>query len=267
MTPVGYGGVLTGTIAAESNSLIVAPAMPGWMDGVGPFEDGTNLATAFQNGDWVQGVLAGGSIVVSVVDAVVNPIATLVSLGVGWMLEHIWPLNDWLDQLTGDHQMVASYAAIWGNVSGSVSESAAELNATLAGISHMSGFAVDAYRAVLQTMASSLSGAANLAAGVGIAVELLSTLVKMVHDMVRDVISDLVGFITQSLALAAATLGAATPAIAAQAAMKSAKWTMMLTDFVTDLVTSAGTYVGLANQLHQTFDGIAGTLDSHLNTA
>jgi hypothetical protein len=266
VTPVGWGGVVTGTIAAESNSLIVAPAMPGWMDGVGPFEDGYNLGTSFQNGDWVQGVLSGASIVVTGVDAVINPIATLISLGVGWMLEHIWPLSDWLDQLTGDHQMVLSYATIWTNVSGSVGQTAAELDAALSGIAHLSGFAVDAYRAVLQTMSSALAGAAGLTAAISLAVEMLSSLVKMVHDLVRDVISDLVGFIAQSLILAAATVGTAAPAIAAQAASKTAKWTLLLTDFITDLVTSTSTYVGLANTLYQTFEGISETLDTHLNT-
>ncbi|MFG6402572.1 MULTISPECIES: hypothetical protein [unclassified Microbacterium] len=267
MTPVGFGGVVTGTIASQSNSLIVPPEMPGWMDGVGPFEDGMTLGQSFQSGDWVSGALAGVSIGMSVVDAVINPIATLVSLGVGWMLEHLWPLNDWLDQLTGDHQMVASYAVIWQNVSTSVSESAAELDASLSGISHMSGFTIDAYRAVLQTMAGALSGAAALASGVGLAVELLSTLVKMVHDMVRDVISDLVGFVVQSIALAAATLGAATPGIAAQLAVKSAKWSTLLTAFIRDLVTSAGTYVSLAQQLKGLFDGVSDTLEGRLSPA
>ncbi|MBZ4487289.1 hypothetical protein LQ938_00525 [Microbacterium sp. cx-55] len=261
MTPVGYGGVLNSTIASQSNSLIVAPEMPGWMDGVGPFEDGMTLGTSLQSGDWVAASLAMGSIALSVVDAVLNPIATLVSLGVGWMLEHIWPLTDWLNSLTGDHRMVSSYAATWQNVSTSVSASADALNATLADLADMRGFAVDAEQRMLETMANSLGIAAQLASGVGVAVELLSTIVKAVHDLVRDAISDLVGYVVVSLAEVAATLGAATPFVAAQLAVKATKWSTLLMDFVMDLVKSAGTYVDLAKSLKEVYDGVTGTLN------
>jgi hypothetical protein len=264
MTPVGYGGLVTSTIASQSNSLIVAPAMPGWMDGVGPFEDGMNLGTSLQSGDWVAASLAMGSIALSVVDAVVNPIATLVSLGVGWMLEHIWPLTDWLNQLTGDHRMVSSYAQTWQNVSASVSASADELTGTLSDIADMNGFAIDAERLLLETMAGSLGIASQLASGVGVAVELLGTIVKAVHDLVRDAISDLVGYVVQSLAEIAATLGAATPVVAAQLAVKATKWSTLLAEFVMDLVKSAGTYVDLAKSLKEVYDGVTDTLSEKL---
>lgn len=267
MTPVGWGGLVASNAAAQSNSLIAAPAAPGWMDGVGPFQDGMTVGQSLQSGDWVGGILAGGSIVLDVANAIANPIATLVSLGVGWVLEHIWPLSDWLNQLTGDHRMVTSYAQTWQNISASVAASGQELQGTLSGLVGMSGAAIDIYRALLQTMAGSLGVASTLASGVGVAVELVSTIVKAVHDLVRDAISDLVGYVVQSLAEIAATLGAATPVVAAQVAIKSADWAAMLAKFVKELVRSVGLYVDLANALKGVFDGVTQTLDGKLGTA
>ncbi|UIN30738.1 hypothetical protein [Microbacterium binotii] len=267
MTPVGYGGLLTSTAASNMNSLIVAPEAPGWMDGVGPFEDGYNLANGLMSGDWVGVTLSGASVVATGVDAVLNPISWLISLGVGWMLEHLWPLKDWLDQLTGDHRMVSSYAQTWGNVSTAVNGAANELNASIGDLQGLQGFAMDVYRKFLATMASTLHTASAAAQGVGVAVELLSTIVKAVHDMVRDVISDVVGFIAQSLILGAATLGTAAPVIAGQAATKTAKWAAMLAEFIKDLITSAATYTDLAKTLKEIYDRVTETLDGKLGTA
>lgn len=264
MTPVGYGGAVASRVAGSQNSLIAAPELPGWMDGVGPFQDGQDLAESFQTGDWVEGVLAGGSIGLSVADAVINPIATLVSMGVGWMLEHLYPLADWLDALTGDHRMVMSYSATWANVSQSVSGTSDTLYASLAQLQSMEGATVEAYEALVRTMAGTLAGAAQLASGVSTAVALLSSIVKAVHDLVRNVLSDLVGFIVQELVEIAATLGAATPVVAAQVAMKTANWAKILLKFVKSLVTSAGTYVGLASTLKGLYDDAVDTLNGHM---
>lgn len=267
MTPVGWGGVVTGNAAAAGNSLIVAPEMPGWMDGVGPFEDGFNVAESLSTGDWVGASLNMGSIALDVASAIMNPIATLVSLGAGWVLEHVFPLSDWLDQLTGDHHMVTSYAATWAGVAEAVHSAGADLEASIPDLQSLSGFTIDAYRAFLTTMASALNTASMMAKGVGIAVELLSTIVKAVHDLVRDALSDLVGYVVQALVEIAATLGAATPVVAAQVAIKAADWAALLAKFVKDLIRSAGTYVDLAKSLKDVYDGVSESLSSHMRTA
>lgn len=267
MTPVGYAGLVTGTVAAAGNSLIVAPDMPGWMDGVGPFEDGYSVVESLSDGDWVGASLGMGSIALDVASAVANPIATLVSLGAGWVLEHVYPLSDWLNQLTGDHHMVTSYAATWAGVSEAVRSAGADLEATIPDLRSLSGFSIDAYRAFLTTMASALNTASMMAKGVGVAVELLSTIVKAVHDLVRDALSDLVGYVVQALIEIAATVGAATPVVAAQVAIKAADWAALLARFVKDLVRSAGTYVDLAKSLKDLYDGVTDSLNGHLGTA
>ncbi|MBD8477063.1 hypothetical protein [Microbacterium sp. CFBP 8794] len=251
----------------DANSLIAAPTEGSLTDALGPFEDGYSLVESISSGDWIGASLAGGSIVVSGIDAVVNPIATLVSLGVGWLLEHMWPLNEWLDQLTGDHHEVAGFAQTWQNVSGRLGESSGSLARAVDDLADFDGAAADAYRSLLTTLTSSLQRCAELCAGLGIAADLLAGIVKAVHDVVRDVIADLVGFVVQSLALAAGTLGAATPAIAAQLAVKSAKWTSLLSSFIRELVTSAGTYVDLAKTIKEFVEGAASATDDRAAAA
>ncbi|KEP74922.1 hypothetical protein SAMN04487848_0455 [Microbacterium sp. ru370.1] len=252
---------------SDTNSLIAPPTEGSLADGLGPFEDGSSLVTSIAGGDWIGASLAGGSIAVSGIDAVVNPIATLVSLGVGWLLEHMWPLNDWLDELTGDHHEVAGFAQTWQNVSGRLGDSAGSLSRATGDLADFDGAAADAYRALLTTLTTSLQRCAELCAGLGIAADLLAGIVKAVHDVVRDVIADLVGFVVQSLALAAGTLGAATPAIAAQLAIKSARWTSLLSTFVRELVTSAGTYVDLAKTIKEFIEGAAAATDDRVAAA
>jgi len=251
----------------ETNALIALPEAGSLADGIGPFEDGSLLVESISGGDWIGASLAGGSILASGVDAVVNPIATLVSLGVGWLLEHMWPLNDWLNELTGDHHEVAGFAETWQNIAGRLTGSSDSLRFYVSDLGDFDGAAADAYRALLTALTSSLHRCAELCSGLGIAAELLAGIVKAVHDVVRDVIADLVGFVVQELALVAGTLGAATPVVAAQLAVKSAKWTALLSGFIRDLVTSAGSYVDLAKTIREFVDRASSAIDGSVPAA
>ncbi|MDQ1129897.1 hypothetical protein [Microbacterium sp. SORGH_AS_0888] len=260
---VGYGGYVAGNLAHAANPLIEAPELPGWMDGVGPFQDGQAFGESLAAGDWVGMALSGGSIVLDVVDAVINPIATLVSLGAGWALEHLYPISDWLKQLTGDPHMVASFAGTWDNVSVAMSSASAQLTSTLSTLDGLEGFMIEAYERFIQTMVGSLAGASKLAEAMSLAMQLLASIVKLVHDLVRDVLADLVGFIVQAVVEAAATLGVAIPVIVAQLASKTAHWAALLSRFVKELVESAGTYVSLVSSLKETFEEIQKSLNEH----
>jgi hypothetical protein len=233
------------------------------MDGVGPFQAGEGIVNGIRSGDWVDVSLSGLSAGASLVDAVLNPIATLVSIGASWLLEHLSPLKDWLDDLTGDWRMVQSYSVTWQNVSGRIGTTAETLERSLAQLERMSGATVDAYELLVRTMAKTLEGAATAASAVSEAVALLSTIVKAVHDMVRAVLSQRVGFIVPELAEIAATLGIASPLVAAQVAAKTADWSKLLLDFIKGLVKSVGNYITVAGQLKSLYDAVETALKSH----
>ena len=75
------------------------------------------VAEGIRNGDWVEGGIGGLGVAAEAVGVVVDPIGALASWGVGWAMEHVKPLSDLLDMLTGDPDQVMAYAQTWHNIS------------------------------------------------------------------------------------------------------------------------------------------------------
>ena len=88
---------------------------------------GISLADGFQGldqsvrgGSWVDGVLAGGSLVGDAAATVVDPFSALLANGLGWAMEHFEPLRDVLDKLAGVPAQVTAHAQTWANMAGAV---------------------------------------------------------------------------------------------------------------------------------------------------
>ena len=73
-----------------SNPFVVgATSVTTPFSGAGLLEDGASLKAAIDGGDWLSGGLSAVSAVADTASAVMNPIAALVSWGVGWLLDHL----------------------------------------------------------------------------------------------------------------------------------------------------------------------------------
>ncbi|GAB1690815.1 WXG100 family type VII secretion target [Krasilnikovia sp. M28-CT-15] len=214
-----------------------------WATGLGLVEDVQQITNGIQNQSWVDGTLGGVGASLDTLSLVIDPLGSLVSWGVSWLMEHVKPLKDALDWLAGNADEVAAHAATWKNVAAFTGQArqdfADRLRAEVAGWYGASG---DAYRSHAGEHLSVLEGISTAAAGISYAVEGAGLLVGLVRGIVRDLIAEFVGTLAarlpQWLAEEGVTLGIATPVVIGQVGALVAKWVNKIQHFVRALLNS-----------------------------
>ncbi|WP_030435947.1 WXG100 family type VII secretion target [Actinoplanes subtropicus] len=205
---------------------------------------GSSLADGFQGlyqsvqgGSWVDGVLAGGSLVGDAAATIVDPFGALLSNGLGWAMEHFQPLREMLDRLTGIPDKVAAHAQTWNNMAGALASMAEDLKAGLANdLPDWGGTAAASYQKMMNNNVDGLGGLSVLAATMSSATQAAGNLVQFTRDIVRDLICDLVGrvIVWAAEALAVVTI----PIVTAQIISAVAKWCGRIFGYTGALISS-----------------------------
>ncbi|MBA8823289.1 hypothetical protein FHX42_000618 [Saccharopolyspora lacisalsi] len=81
--------------------------------GGGGAENAVSSYKAIVNGDWDTAGLSAMSLGIDAVGVAADPLGTLASWGVGWLIEHVWFLRDAFDALMGDPDEIAGMASTW----------------------------------------------------------------------------------------------------------------------------------------------------------
>jgi len=197
-------GFLTNT-GSSSNELDNVNAQS---SGSGLFSDAASTLTDIRNGDWGNAAFDVGTDALDLLGAAMDPLGTLASAGVGWLIEHISFLKQGLDELAGNPEAVTAKAVTWSNVSKQLTSSAAdyEKSAATLGQSFSDGDAAAAYQATAKSYAATLRGAASHAQGASTAMNIGAALVGTERGLIRDMISSFVGeLIIKGLAALAAS--------------------------------------------------------------
>ncbi|TDV48706.1 RHS repeat-associated core domain-containing protein [Actinophytocola oryzae] len=209
--------------------------------GIGIAESAQGLAHGVSNGDWVEAGLSAVGVGLEVLSMAIDPIGTLASYGVSWLIEHVQPLKEALDWFAGDPPVIQSFSETWGNVATEVAAVATDfLNETNAGTAGWTGASGDAYRTHSAEAADAIQGAAALADGISIGVMIMGEVVAFVREFIRDLVGELVGRLISWALELAATLGLATPVVVAQATAAIAKTVSRVADVIRKLVRTIG---------------------------
>ena len=169
-------------------------------------------------------------IAADLVDAAVNPIKTLVSWAVNWVISHIDPLPDMLQQFTGDPEKVEAAALTWERIGDQWTQAAAELEAAVAaGLDAQVCRTLSAYKVQIGSVIETFRSLGDACRVVAQCLNILSAMVKIVYDLTREAIGDLIGTFVQSVVEAVGTLGIATPAIVTQISATVSKWVARIT--------------------------------------
>ncbi|GIF20053.1 uncharacterized protein YukE [Actinoplanes tereljensis] len=195
------------------------------------------LQQSVQGGSWVDGLLAGGSLVGDAAATVIDPFSALLANGLGWVMEHFEPLRDVLDRLAGIPDQVVAHAQTWANMAGALQAMAADLHANLAAdLPDWGGAAADSYRSMMANNVDGLGGLAVLADTMSAATRAAGNLVQFTRDIVRDLICDLVArvIVWAAEALAIVTI----PLVTAQIIAAVAKWCSRIFGYTGALITS-----------------------------
>lgn len=164
------------------------------------------------------------------VDAAVNPIKTGVSWAVNWIISHIAPLPDMLQQFTGDPEKVEAAALTWERIGDQWTQAAAELEAAVAaGLDAQVCRTLSAYKVQIGSVIETFRSLGDACRIVATCLNILSAMVKIVYDLTREAIGDLIGTFVQSVIEAVSTVGLAAPAIVAQISATVSKWVTRIT--------------------------------------
>ncbi|GAA2502246.1 WXG100 family type VII secretion target [Winogradskya humida] len=248
----------------SDNALVVAPQdSTTWSTGLGLVDDVHQVADGIHSNSWVDGTLGGVGASLDILSMVVDPLGTLVSWGVSWLMEHVKPLKEALDWLAGNADEIAAHAATWKNVATFTARAQSDFAARLrTEVSGWFGSSADAYRGHAEAHLSALDGISTAASGISYAVEGAGLLVGLVRGIVRDLIADFVGTLAarlpQWLAEEGITLGLATPVVVGQVAALVAKWVNKIQHFVRALL---GSLRRLSPMLDKLGEGITGLRD------
>ncbi|WP_305783020.1 WXG100 family type VII secretion target [Symbioplanes lichenis] len=228
-----------------STDPLVAPSQDSttWYTGLGLIEDAADITSGIRDNSWVDGTLGGVGGSLDMLALAVDPLGTLAAWGVSWLMEHVQPLREALDQLAGNADEVAAHAATWSNVATFTAQARQHYADRLAAeVSGWFGASGDAYRSHAALHMQVLDGLARAAEGISSAVEGAGLLVGLVRGIVRDLIAEFVGTLAarlpQWLAEEGLTLGLATPVVISQVATLVAKWADRIQHFVRALLSS-----------------------------
>ena len=159
-----------------------------------------------------------------------NPIKTGVSWAVNWIISHIAPLPDMLQQFTGDPEKVEAAALTWERIGDQWTQAAAELEAAVAaGLDAQVCRTLSAYKVQIGSVIETFRSLGDACKIVATCLNILSAMVKIVYDLTREAIGDLIGTFVQSVAEAVGTVGLAVPAIIAQISATVSKWVTRIT--------------------------------------
>lgn len=202
--------------------------------------------------NWLDLGITSGVLAIDAVATYSDPIGSLFSAGIGFVLEHLSPLNDWFDELAGDPDEVAAFAQTWRNVQTEVGLVRTHFgDASRIRLADMTGGGVAAYRNRSIDLSDKLTAIYASAGGTATSFDKLAEIVDLVHDLVRDALSDVIGSLISYALELALTLGAATPLVIHQASTRVAALAATVGSQVRALVRSARNLQDLVSGLRR----------------
>ncbi|MEV0341966.1 DUF6531 domain-containing protein [Nocardia sp. NPDC050713] len=228
-----------------------------WYSGVTLFETVSDTYEAISSGSWVEAGLGIVGVGLEVAAVVVDPFGTLAGFGVGWLIEHVEPLQEALSWVAGDPDQIEAYAKTWSNVSEKINEAAeAHKQAIEQDISEWQGATATAYRARAAETADALAAATKAAEAASQAIQMAGGVVAAVRMVVRDIVAQTVGRLAVWAAEAIFTLGLGTPVVATQAAVYVAKTMNTISKLFRKLASTMAKLTPLLRKLSDAFAAI-----------
>lgn len=164
------------------------------LDGSGLVQDATNLVSQFSRGDWAEGLISSASSVLEVGELLKDPIAKLASMGLGWLIEFVEPLQWVLDKLVGDQEQIDRLSQTWTEIAGELQLTGDELDKYYkTDTANWSGPGVTQYLKYCHDhveLYHAAAGAATVTAGL---IEKCGIILKVVRTIVRQLFTDCVG--------------------------------------------------------------------------
>ncbi|WP_162834616.1 RHS repeat-associated core domain-containing protein [Amycolatopsis circi] len=207
------------------------------MSGIPLLEDATGLKTAIESKNWAAVAIGAVGTALDVLTAVMDPFGAIFAAGVGWLMEHVGPLKEALDALTGKADEINSQAETWTNVAKELESVSAELTELVKkDLQDWQGEAADTYRKKAEDTSALIGSAQKGSEGAASGVKTAGEIVAAVRSLVRDTIADLVGHLISWALQVLFTLGIGMAWVVPQVVSAVAKTASKITQVTTKLV-------------------------------
>ena len=203
------------------------------VNGLGLMPEGEALSRAIEAKAWLDSALTSVSVGTTALSALSDPLHALFSGVANWAMEHIEPLKDWMNKLTGEPEHVRQAAAGWRGIGERLQSDAASLNQSVTtDMAETEGLAVSAYADMQRDTAAHIAVLGGYAKALAFLLEEASTVVQKVRGLVCKAISDVAAQAGKSAILVGCTLGFGTPIAVSQIASKVAEWAKKISNIV-----------------------------------
>ncbi|MDA3647596.1 DUF6531 domain-containing protein [Saccharopolyspora indica] len=230
--------------------------------GVPILESVDETKKAIESGDWASGVMGAVGTGLDALGMALDPFGAILSAGVGWLMEHVGPLSDALDSLTGDADQIKAHSETWKNVAAELGEINTEMtNMVNSDVADWAGEAADSYRKRSEDTGKLIEAAQKAAEGASEGVGTAGEVVAAVRTLVRDIIAELVGSLVSWALQVLATLGLAMAWVVPQVVMAVAKTAAKIAKITTKLVKAMKSLGKLFKKLKDGFGDAKKALD------
>ncbi|WP_433868905.1 WXG100 family type VII secretion target [Saccharopolyspora sp. CA-218241] len=230
--------------------------------GVPILESVNETQKAIESGDWASGVMGAVGTGLDALGMALDPFGAILSAGVGWLMEHVGPLSDALDSLTGDPDQIEAHSKTWKNISTELGAVNTEMTALVeSDTAGWIGAAGDAYRARSEDTTALIAAAQQAADGASSGIATAGEVVAGVRTLVRDIIAELVGSLISWALQVLATLGLAMAWVVPQVVAAVAKVAAQIADITTKLIKAMKALAPLLKKLGGSFGDAKKHLD------
>ncbi|HKS47836.1 MAG TPA: RHS repeat-associated core domain-containing protein [Amycolatopsis sp.] len=228
-----------------------------WHSGINVLDDAAGVYEGVQSGSWIEGGIAAFGTGMDLLTMAMNPVGTLISYGLNWLIEHVKPLQEALNKLAGDADQIAAYSATWKNIATAVQKAAKDLTDTVnTDTANWTGTAADTYRANIKNKIDHLGAAATCAETISTVVQIVGVITGAVRGMVRDMVTQAIGDIIQDALEEVCTLGLGTPVVVAQVVEQVSAWIEKIGALIKKLINSVEALRPLMSKLEEIFGAI-----------
>ncbi|GLY71216.1 DUF6531 domain-containing protein [Amycolatopsis taiwanensis] len=228
-----------------------------WHSGINILDDAAGVYDGVQSGSWIEGGISAIGAGMDLLTMAMNPVGTLISYGLNWLIEHVKPLKDALDHLAGDADQIAAYSQTWKNVAQAVQGAGKELAATVEkDTANWTGPAADTYRANLKNKINHINAASTCAETISVVVQIVGVITGAVRGLVRDMVTQAIGDFIQDALEEVFSLGLGTPVVVAQVVEQVSAWMEKIGATIKKLINSVEKLRPMMSKLEEIFAAI-----------
>ncbi|MFI6097789.1 WXG100 family type VII secretion target [Lentzea sp. NPDC051213] len=210
--------------------------------GAGILDTGEDLVKPFLEGkdvDLVALGIDGAAMVLDAAGFLTDPLGTLASSVVGWIIENVSFVREPFDKLMGDPPAIEAIGTTWENIASRLKAEANGYESHAKSLDEWTGDAADAYRGRCTGLVAQLRGSAAAAESAANKVKVAGAVVAATRALIRDLIADLAGTLLMwgipAAASAIPTAGASIAAFITRAITKAVEIGTKIARFVAKL--------------------------------